>query len=182
MEPYAASSGLLAMRPLSRRDLTRIMGLMSDAEAMVELAPSDVRPRDVDIVALIEASDPNGPLMSWSLDRPDTTPVGMANWREDLPWLGVYHVEVIMSSMAPNRIELVGEGYRLISGYAFDNLAARKVTAKSSGVLPELDIALAGLGMSQEGTLRRHALRGSIEHDIKVFGVTRDEWRDRNGM
>jgi RimJ/RimL family protein N-acetyltransferase len=170
------------MRPLSRRDLTRVMGLMSDADAMVELAPTDVRPRDVDIVALIEAADPDGSLMSWSLDLPDGTPVGMANWREDLPWLGVYHVEVVMSSMAPDRVRLIAEGYRLIRDYVFEHLRARKVTAKSSGVLPELDEVFAGLGMAQEGTLRKHAVLMSTEHDIKIYGVARDEWRGRDGM
>lgn len=169
----------LSMRPLAYTDVPRAVCWLSDVETMHEVLPLNVRPRPLDVIALIEHGSSTGSLMSWAFDLADGTPAGMGCWREDAPWPGVFHVEVIMSPLVPERATRLVEAYRMLRDRVFTDLAARRVTAKATGPRPDPDPVFAPLGMAGEGVLRGHAELGSTELDIHLFGIRRREWAAR---
>jgi RimJ/RimL family protein N-acetyltransferase len=176
---YAARSACLAMRPLDYPDVQRVVGWLQDASAMRDVLPLHVTPTELDVVTLIEYAQPTGSIMSWAFDLPDGTPTGFGSWREDMPWTGVYHIEVVVPSIAPDRIRLVAEAYRLLARQVFATLPARKVSAKSAPHGPSGGAGPDAAGMRAEGVLRGHALLDGIEHDLYLFGMSRAEWSVR---
>lgn len=171
-----ARSDRVAMRPLAYPDVARVVGWLRDTEAMREVLPLHVTPQEIDVIRMIEHADPVYEWMTWAFDLADGTPIGFGSWREDLPWTGVYHVEVIVSSLVSRRVDLAADAYRLLVDQVFGTLPARKVTAKAAAGGAVGSECLRRAGLTSEGVLRGHAMLDGTEHDLHLFGMRRGEW------
>jgi RimJ/RimL family protein N-acetyltransferase len=65
----------------------------------------------------------------------------------------------------------------LLLGHAFDDCGLGRVKIQTDGVNERSQAAIAKLGATREGVLRRHKKRGDGSfRDTVVFSVVRDEW------
>ena len=70
------------------------------------------------------------------------------------------------------------ESKALLARVAFDACGLERLGSYASTDNPRSRRALEKLGFLHEGTLRRFHRHGDRVHDVDVFGLLRDEWRD----
>lgn len=75
-----------------------------------------------------------------------------------------------------------GQGYanetaEAATGYAFDDLHIKRVTALYFNRNPASERVLEKPGMKQEGLLRKHILNDGIYEDVITCGIREEEWR-----
>lgn len=71
---------------------------------------------------------------------------------------------------------LVTEAAGAVMAFAFDQLALQRVTAHFMAINGGSGRVMEKNGMQYEGTLRHHALRDGKRHDVKCYGILREEF------
>jgi RimJ/RimL family protein N-acetyltransferase len=69
------------------------------------------------------------------------------------------------------------EGARLVLGFSFDVIGARRVEARAAVANGRGNGALRKVGAVQEGVLRRSFSRGGALHDQVLWSILADDWR-----
>lgn len=172
-----ATSPRLAVRPLEHGDTKDIAKWMQLPELRrAYLVQDEIEVTTEALGALVQAScGLDGGLAAWAILDQDGQLVGMANWKEDIPWRGVYEMEAVLTPDIPRRRGLGLEAHWLIAELIFGPLRARKLIGRAAAFnAPSL--AIMDRGATREGTLRRHAVIDGEEFDIAVYGILREEW------
>lgn len=95
--------------------------------------------------------------------------IDRANLRLEIGWTWV--------APAWQRSAVNTEAKLLLIGHAFDELGCNRVEFKTDSLNMKSRTALAGIGATEEGTLRRHMVTASGRiRDSVYFSVIREEW------
>lgn len=68
------------------------------------------------------------------------------------------------------------EAARAVVDHGFEVLKLERVCAGHYAANPASGVVLRRVGMSHEGTQRRHVLRFGVWHDVEMFGLLRRDW------
>jgi ribosomal-protein-alanine N-acetyltransferase len=80
--------------------------------------------------------------------------------------------------------EYWNEGYcteaaRTIVDYGFGQLLLNKITASRFSGNPSSGKVMSKIGMKKEGFLRKHAGKNNKFEDLVVYGILREEWKEK---
>ena len=73
------------------------------------------------------------------------------------------------------------EAARAVIEYGFRHLSLNRIHAHHFGRNPASGRVMVKIGMSREGLLREHVLKGSRFEDSVAYGILRGEWEARRG-
>ena len=179
LEPVTLEGSIVRLEPLAPEHLAGLaeVGLEPQIWRWMPILPRTPTDLRAWLEAALAAQAAGREVPFAQVERSTGRPVGSTRFLNIEP--AHRRLEIGWTWVAPawQRSAVNSEAKLLLLGHAFDSLGALRVEFKTDSRNHPSRRALAGIGATEEGTLRRHMLvQGGDRRDSVYFGVIVEEW------
>lgn len=170
------------LRPLVPADYSSVFGWYNDPDTVAPFDRFSVDTYDAFALAVAgAATDPASLAPRFAVERRDEgRVVGVVGYYRAHPVLEYLDVWYVLGDRASRGLGFGRESVALLTDHLFATSAVERVGATCDVENVASYRLLEGLGFRHEGTLRSALFHHGRWHDVRVYGVTRGDWRAKD--